>query len=84
MDLRPLRRNGKTRKEREEVSDKRPQEHSGTDNIVCPYCDYVHRDSWEIGSRDESGAMFCHGCNKAFLWSRYTQTTYSSKPPNTP
>jgi transposase-like protein len=41
-----------------------------TDNIVCPWCGYEHRDSWEMSDGDYE----CHGCEKPI-----SVTSYSSR-----
>jgi sarcosine oxidase delta subunit len=48
----------------------------GTDEVVCPYCGYVHSDSWELGG--DSGEDRCSGCEKFFSWTRNVSVSYST------
>lgn len=54
-----------------------------TKEIVCPHCGYEHQDSWEwgpdTGEYDSEGE--CGECGKAFIWSRYIETTYNTRKP---
>lgn len=54
----------------------------GNDNIVCPWCGYVHEDSYEFGSeREESGESECHSCDKPIAWERCVSVTYNTSKP---
>jgi transposase len=51
-------------------------EYKYTDNVVCPYCGYVHEDSWEYGQ--DGGNMECSECGKTFDWECHIQVSYST------
>lgn len=53
----------------------------GTDEIVCPYCGYEFRDSWEIFLDGECIATLdCPECEKEFsVKPNWDVTYYSSK-----
>ena len=53
-------------------------EHSNTDELVCPWCGYVERDSWEISS-DSDDEYECPECGKVFEYERNVQVTYTSR-----
>lgn len=58
-------------------------EHKYEKEIICPYCDYQHRDSWEYRDGDDA---VCNKCNKEFYVERHIECTYSTKqiePPKT-
>lgn len=42
---------------------------------VCPYCGYVHHDSWELDDEDK---IFCNNCEKEFFVCREIVATYST------
>lgn len=46
----------------------------GTTELVCPYCGYVHSDSWEIS--DDDGKIECEKCGETFVFARERSTTY--------
>ena len=52
-------------------------EQDDTDELVCPWCGYVNRDSWELP--DEDDAYECPSCGKTFEYMRQTTVTYSSR-----
>lgn len=54
-------------------------DHKGTDEIVCPHCGHVEKDSWERGRRD-SGSDKCGECGGGFDWERRTEITYTTHP----
>ena len=45
-----------------------------TDEIVCPYCGYIHSDSWEY----EDGDVTCCDCDLLFTVERNTEVTYTT------
>lgn len=51
-------------------------DHEGTDEIVCPHCDHVHRDSWEFSGDD--GEIECYECGEKFHYTRDVYVTYST------
>ncbi len=57
--------------------------HRNMDEIVCPYCGYDHKDSWEFfGGRDrECVDMECLNpdCEKKFTAIQNVKITYSTK-----
>lgn len=55
-------------------------DHEYTREIVCPYCGYEERDSWEV-SPDEKylGLVECENCGKEFYAERMIQVTYSTE-----
>lgn len=59
------------------------KEHTHTSEIICPYCDYSHPDSWEesIDMEDgDHGEIDCDRCEKPFEFNTYRTTTYTSYP----
>lgn len=51
-------------------------DHSATSDIVCPWCGYEDRDSWEVDDSDED--MECGRCEKHFSMERDVSVTYST------
>ena len=52
---------------------------SYTSEIVCPYCGYMHRDSWDMWPNDrEENDIYCHHCDRDFTVSRDVSITYTS------
>ena len=49
-------------------------EHEYTDNIVCPYCGYEDKDSWE--RPDDSDIISCNNCDKTFSYTRWVDVSY--------
>ena len=48
--------------------------------IVCPFCGYRDRDSWE-SDVDEGGCeVECGNCGRSFYASAYVETSYCSTP----
>lgn len=43
--------------------------------IICPYCGWIDRDSWEFGS--ESGEFQCPECKRDFFVEVETELYYS-------
>jgi hypothetical protein len=57
-------------------------DHEFTREIVCPYCGYVHSESYEFGSGgEEEGKDECGSCGKEFNWSRMISVDYSTSKP---
>lgn len=52
-------------------------EQSYTEEIVCPWCGYMIRDSWEL--RDYDDEYPCPECGKIFEYERNVEVTYTSK-----
>lgn len=50
-----------------------------TDVLVCPYCGYQHRDTFEIEDAEEaSKESYCDSCGKMFFYETETRRTFSS------
>lgn len=45
-----------------------------TSEVVCPWCGYQNRDSWEMGE----GTHECGECERSFDMTRRTETTYTT------
>lgn len=50
--------------------------HEYTDEIVCPYCGYTFKDSWEYKGRCEE--VDCPECEKVFSCNRSITINYST------
>jgi len=52
----------------------------GTEEIVCPFCGYVHGDSWKFRSnqQEDLGLYDCANCEKEFYVNREVRVTYST------
>ena len=49
----------------------------GTDDITCPWCLHVLRDSWKKG---ESGTVEkCPKCGEGFTWERQVEVVYNTE-----
>jgi hypothetical protein len=48
-----------------------------TDNLVCPHCGYIDKDSWEMP--DSSDKAECPECGKTFAYDRQYDVTYTSQ-----
>lgn len=48
--------------------------------ITCPWCGYVHSDSWEQPDSDDE--FECSDCENVFVMSREVEVTYSTSKPN--
>ena len=46
--------------------------------MICPYCGYEQRDSWEIPGDD--GTVECGRCEKEFDFTRNVEVTFSTTP----
>lgn len=48
--------------------------------ITCPYCGYVYRDSWEMtsGGDEEDVECECDQCGRAFRVTTHVTIKYSS------
>ena len=46
------------------------------DNIICPHCGHIHRDSWEIMMEDGVEEIECDKCGQAFVATRHTSVNY--------
>lgn len=54
-------------------------DHSVTNNIVCPWCGYKYRDSWEYSK--DSMELTCRDCDEPFTMERNVSVTYSTYRP---
>ena len=45
-----------------------------TDEAICPWCGYEHKDSWEF----LDGEAECESCSRPFSVSKYVSVTYST------
>lgn len=52
-------------------------DHALTDEMVCPYCLHVHKDSWEYQADD--GTVDCHECSRPFRYTRNICVTYTTR-----
>lgn len=53
-----------------------------TDNIICPYCGYEDRDSWEVDfgpGFDGDTTVVCGSCEQEFHASRMVDVCYTTK-----
>lgn len=46
-----------------------------TEEVVCPYCGYIHEDSWEF---DDNGRYECNHCGKEFEFERIVDVHYTT------
>jgi DNA-directed RNA polymerase subunit RPC12/RpoP len=46
--------------------------------VICPYCGYVARDSWELSGDD--GENTCGRCEKEYNYTRNVEITYTTTP----
>lgn len=51
-------------------------EHKYENNIICPYCNYEDKDSWEF--TEDEGTQNCGSCEKEFNVTREVTVTYST------
>ena len=53
----------------------------GEDNITCPYCGYVDKDSWEVMASDAfmEEEIDCGSCGKTFKCDRDITVTYNTR-----
>ncbi len=54
-----------------------------TEKAICPYCNNIDQDSWELQS-DEAGFegggnTWCGSCGKEFYFYRHVKTNYTTK-----
>lgn len=52
-----------------------------TKDVVCPWCGYVHQESYEFPGDGEDE---CEDCGKRFRYSRTVSVTYTTKRVETP
>jgi hypothetical protein len=59
-----------------------PEETHDHEGVICPYCGYKDRDSWELGDDggEGSGETDCGSCERTFIWSRHISISYTGKP----
>ena len=63
---------------KEEITEKKEvleRDYEYTSEIVCPYCEYEHSDSWEV---QDSQDFKCEECGKEFYVEIEHSTTYTS------
>lgn len=58
------------------------EEKEYTDNVICPYCGYEEKDSWELA--DESEDHECEQCGAIFGYTRDITDEYNSSPVKPP
>jgi DNA-directed RNA polymerase subunit RPC12/RpoP len=58
------------------------KERSYENNIVCPYCGYENRDSWECADSDDE--YECGRCQGIFSYERVVTVEYNSFPVKPP
>lgn len=46
------------------------------EEITCPYCGYIHSDSWEAGESSDNDE--CEGCGKKFTWEKNVEISYTT------
>ena len=46
-----------------------------TKNIICPYCGYEDKESWEY---EDEGSWECENCENEFVVVRHIDITYST------
>lgn len=51
--------------------------HKYTDEIVCPWCGYEERDSWDYPNSDDD--IKCPECGKVFSMERQTEVLYNTE-----
>lgn len=59
-------------------------DHWHTDELVCPYCGWISRDSWEVArtaGSDDSGTAECEAedCGKTFKFRVDTTIEYTTE-----
>lgn len=48
---------------------------------VCPYCNHVYRDAWDLQlDEDETAEIECGKCERQFEIQKLVAITYSTKP----
>jgi hypothetical protein len=58
-------------------------DHEYTGNIVCPYCGYEDRDSWEVCPNEEDiGIIECGRCEEEFYATRNVSVSYCTEKIN--
>jgi len=57
-----------------------PEDTADEEGLVCPYCQKMDRDAWEMAKDADSGETECIHCNREFRWSTYTSITYFGYP----
>lgn len=51
-------------------------------NLICPYCGYENKDSWELSDEDEEHE--CGRCGAVMSYQRVVTVEYSSSPVKPP
>ena len=57
-----------------------PEETSDWQGLVCPYCEYLDRDAFELERDASNGETECKSCDRKFEYSIETTTTYHAQP----
>ena len=54
-------------------------------NVICPFCGYEDKDSWEYGREydEEWNDCECPGCGETFKMIRHITVDYSTFKPGT-
>ena len=65
------------------VSDRYIDDEPSGDEVVCPWCNHEHRDSWDYDwTANETAEIDCEECGKTFEARRsFDVTYYSSRKP---
>ena len=53
-------------------------------NVICPYCGYEEKDSWELSGEDSvEETTDCSDCGQEFFYTRSIEVTYCSRQKET-
>lgn len=52
-------------------------EHEDTEEIICPWCGYQFRESWEFTAEEDE--TDCYRCEKPFKYHRIIDVTYDTE-----
>jgi hypothetical protein len=44
--------------------------------VICPWCEYVHKDCWEWSDSENENPVKCEGCGEKFYYEKNIETTY--------
>lgn len=59
-----------------------PEDKDYENNLICPYCGYEDKDSWELSDDDEEHE--CGRCGAVISYQRVVTVEYSSSPVKPP
>lgn len=48
--------------------------------VTCPLCGYVFRDSWEMELSEYEEEIECRSCEKSFMVTKVVDVSYTSEP----